>query len=87
MVKDERTKEEEREEMMMKDEGCEIIRGEYVVFSLVESLLLTCDCDPRLNDPPSGRKRPVRATRAHARADSDPGEEASGPSAKTGRDH
>lgn len=48
---------------------------------------LTCDCDPGLSDPPSGRTRPERASRASARANSDSGVGASSPSAKTGRDH
>lgn len=47
----------------------------------------TCDCDPGWNDPSSAPRKPVRGTPTRVRADLIQDEVASGPSAKTGRDH
>lgn len=47
----------------------------------------TCDCDLGWNDPSSAPRTPMRGTPTRVRADLIQDAEASGPSAKTGRDH
>lgn len=73
--------------MELLNESCRSIRwkGSRCRWNVDEER--TCDCDPGWNDPSSAPRTPVRGTPTRVRADLVQDAEASGPSAKTGRDH